>query len=155
MDAVSGFFDRVFVWNRSMFGRFLFLEDLVIAPIPVEHQLEKNDAKRQEIERLEQKLDHPPSRLTTPRPPQNNRKFSIATPGACYRGPKPQKCPKWLGEGAKGVLDLGSKGLPRVSCTTKTLFCTGATLFCTSARGHWRSGPKRPFAPSPNHFGHF
>ena len=27
----------------------------------------------------------------------------LATPRACYRGPKPQKCPKWLGEGAKGV----------------------------------------------------
>ena len=27
----------------------------------------------------------------------------------CYRGPKPQKCPKWLGEGAKGLLDPGSK----------------------------------------------
>ena len=28
---------------------------------------------------------------------------------------KPQK---WLGEGAKGVLNPGSKGLPRVFCTT-------------------------------------
>ena len=33
----------------------------------------------------------------------------LATPSACYRGPKPQKCPKWLGEGAKGLLDPGSK----------------------------------------------
>ena len=70
-------------------------------------------------------------------------------------GPKPQKCPKWLGEGAKGVLDPGSKGLPRVFCTTKTLFCTGATLFCTNARGLWRPCPKGPFAPSPNHFWEF
>ena len=23
---------------------------------------------------------------------------------ACYRGPSPQNCPKWLGEGTKGVL---------------------------------------------------
>ena len=39
----------------------------------------------------------------------------LASPkSACYRGPKPQKRPKWLGEGAKGVLDPGSKGLPRV-----------------------------------------
>ena len=66
----------------------------------------------------------------------------VATPGACYRGPKPQKCPKWLGEGAKGVSDPGSKGLPRVFCSTETLFCTGATLFCTSARGLWRPGPE-------------
>ena len=49
----------------------------------------------------------------------------IATPSACYRGPKPQKRPKWLLEGAKVVLDPGSKGLPRVFCTTKTLLCTG------------------------------
>ena len=28
----------------------------------------------------------------------------FATPAACYRGPKPQNCPKCLGEGAKGVL---------------------------------------------------
>ena len=77
---------------------------------------------------------------------------STATPSACYRGPKPQKCPKWLGEGAKGVLDPRSKGLPRVFCTTKTLFCTGATLFRTSARGLWRPWPKGPFALFPNHF---
>ena len=30
--------------------------------------------------------------------------LKIATPSACYRGPKPQKCPKWLGEGTKGKL---------------------------------------------------
>ena len=59
---------------------------------------------------------------------------------------------KWLGEGAKGVLDPGGKGLPRVFCTTQTLFCTGATLFCTSARRLWRPGSKTPFAPSPNDF---
>ena len=28
----------------------------------------------------------------------------IETRSACYRGPKPQICPKCLGEGAKGVL---------------------------------------------------
>ena len=72
-----------------------------------------------------------------------------------YRGPKPQKCPKWLEEGAKGVLDPGSKGLPRVLCITKTLLCTGATLFCASARGLWRPWPKRPVAPSPNHLSTF
>ena len=59
---------------------------------------------------------------------------------------------KWLGEGANGVLDPWSKGLPRVFCTTQTRFCTGATLSCTSARGIWRPWSKTPFAPSPNHF---
>ena len=80
---------------------------------------------------------------------------SVATQRFCYRGPKPQKGPKWLAQGAKRVLGPGSKGLPRVFCTTETLFCTGATLFCTSARGLWHPWPKRPCAPSPNHFGHF
>ena len=54
---------------------------------------------------------------------------------------------KWLGEGAKGVLDPGSKGLPRVFCTTQTLFCTGATLFCTSARRLGTLGPKHLLHP--------
>ena len=95
---------------------------------------------------------HPRSRIRAHKPLHDLplRRTTLATPSACYRGPKPQKCPRWLGEGAKGVLDPRSKGLPRVFCTTKTLFCTGATLFRTSARGLWRPWPKRPFAPSPN-----
>ena len=32
---------------------------------------------------------------------------TVATPSACYRGPKAKKCPKWLGEGAKGLLGQG------------------------------------------------
>ena len=31
----------------------------------------------------------------------------LVTQRFCYRGPKPQKCPKWLGEGAKGLLGQG------------------------------------------------
>ena len=50
------------------------------------------------------------------------------------------------------LLGPGSKGLPRVFCTTQTLFCTGATPFRTSARGLLLAGSQRPFAPSPNHF---
>ena len=38
----------------------------------------------------------------------------FATPSACYRGAKPQKCPKWLGEGAKGP--FGPRE-PKSSCT--------------------------------------
>ena len=70
--------------------------------------------------------------------------------------PKRDSLQKWLGEGAKGLFDSfgpsWSKGLPRVFCTTQTLFCTGATPFRTSARGLLLAGSKRPFAPSPNHF---
>ena len=59
--------------------------------------------------------------------------------------PEKGKFPKWLGEGAKGLLDPGSNGLPRV-------FCTGATPFCTGASGFLLAGSERPVAPSPNHF---
>ena len=67
----------------------------------------------------------------------------------------PHNCPKWLREGAEGVLASWRKGLPRLSCTTTTLFGTNATLFCTSATGLWSPYTKTPFAPSPNHFGQF
>ena len=75
------------------------------------------------------------------------------TRSACYRGPKPQKCPKWSGEGAKGVLTSWRDSLPRAS-TSATLICTSATS-CTSATGLWSTCTKTPFAPSPNYFGHF
>ena len=79
----------------------------------------------------------------------------IATRSSCYRGPKPQNSPKWSGESAKGVLANCRKGLPRVSCTSATLFCTSASLFCTSLTGFWSTYAKTPFAPSPSHFGNF
>ena len=37
----------------------------------------------------------------------SRRHFRLATQRFCYRGPKPQKCPKCLGEGAKGLLGQG------------------------------------------------
>ena len=46
-----------------------------------------------------------------------------------------------------------SNGLPRVSCTSATLFCTNATLSCTNATGFWSTYTNRPCAPSPNHLG--
>ena len=74
---------------------------------------------------------------------------SLATPSACYSGPKPQNSQKREREGAKGVLSPGSKGLPRVFCTASLHWCNS---LCISARGLWRPWPKRAFAPSPNHF---
>ena len=65
--------------------------------------------------------------------------------GNCPKRENPQK---WLEEGAKNLLDAGSKSHPRVFCTTQTLFCTGATPFRTSARGLLLAGSKRPFVPS-------
>ena len=50
------------------------------------------------------------------------------------------------------LLGPGSKGLPRIFCTTQTLFCTSAAPFRSSARGLLLVGSKRPFAPSPNNF---
>ena len=77
-------------------------------------------------------------------------------PKVLRQGPETSKVPKVVRRGCKRCFGpRGSKCLPRVFCTTKTLFCTGATLFRTSARGCWRPWSKRPFAPSPNHFGHF
>ena len=52
----------------------------------------------------------------------------------------------------EGLLDPGSQGLPRVSCTFRILVCTGATPFCTSARGFSLTESKRPSAPSPERF---
>ena len=70
-------------------------------------------------------------------------------------GPIQANRPKWLGEGAKGLLGQGSKSLKKGICTTKTLFCTGATQHFTGAKGIWPDCTQRPFAPSPNHFGRF
>ena len=63
-----------------------------------------------------------------------------------------QKC---LGEGAKGPLDPGSKGLRKVFCTTQNWFCTGAKWGCTGAKGFVLPESKRPFAPSPKDFWEF
>ena len=49
--------------------------------------------------------------------------------------PEQLKSPKVVREGAKGLFDPGSKGLPRVFCTTQNLLCAGATPFHTNARG--------------------
>ena len=63
---------------------------------------------------------------------------------------------KWLGEGAKGVLDPGSKGLQRVFCTTQTLFCTGATLFFAPVQEDFGTlGPKHLLHPLLAPFGKF
>ena len=109
--------------------------------------------------------------MAKPKGPQHtkrNAEFSqsctqgLATRSACYRGPKLQNSPKWLGEGAKGVLANCRKGLPRASCTSATLFCTSATLFCTSLTGFLSTYTKTPlltcfhasFCPFPPLFGH-
>ena len=55
----------------------------------------------------------------------------LATPSACYTGPKPLSCRKWLGEGAKGVLTSRKNGLPRVSCTSATLLRSTYTKHLT------------------------
>ena len=48
------------------------------------------------------------------------------------KGKIPQKC---LGEGAKGLLDPGSKGLRKAFCTGATPFCTGAKAVLGGAKG--------------------
>ena len=77
----------------------------------------------------------------------------IATPSACYRAPKPQKCPKWLGEGAKCLLDSGSKG-PLV-LVQKRVAPQGLSAFLKHAFREVTSGfckgtvPGAPPRPSP------
>ena len=49
-------------------------------------------------------------------------------------------------------MDPGSKGLPRVFCTTQTLF---TTPFCTSTRGLWRPWSETLLHPLVTTFGKF
>ena len=72
---------------------------------------------------------------------------SFATPSACYRGPKPQKCPKWLGEGAKGLLDPGSKVLLHW-CKRELHRCKTGFRWCKRRLGDlWSLGPKHLLHP--------
>ena len=48
--------------------------------------------------------------------------------------PKRENSQKCLGEGAKGLLDPGSKGLRKVFCTTQNPFCTGAKAVLGGAK---------------------
>ena len=62
---------------------------------------------------------------------------------------------KWLGEGAKGLLGQGRQSpLPlvqkRVAPVQNRVLVVQKTLGRPLLRGS-----KTPFAPSPNHFGHF
>ena len=70
---------------------------------------------------------------------------SFATRSACYRGRKPQSCPKWLGEGAKGVLVYVDKSLLRW-CKRGWYQCkrllgdlspAGQNTFCTPLLTTW------------------
>ena len=67
-------------------------------------------------------------------------------------GPKKEISQKWLGEGAKGVLDPGNKGLlalvqKRVAPVQNRVWVVQKTLGRPLL-----PGSKTPFAPSPNHF---
>ena len=79
----------------------------------------------------------------------------IATLSVCYRGPKPPRCPKWLVEGAKGLLDPGRQSplalvQKRVAPVQNRVWVVQKTLGRPLL-----SGSKTPFAPSLNNFGHF
>ena len=57
------------------------------------------------------------------------------------KGPKPQNCPKWLGEGAQGVLVYVDQTLAALALVQETHGRPNLQLAKTS------------FAPYPNHFG--
>ena len=79
----------------------------------------------------------------------------LVTQRFCYRGPKPQKFPKWLGEGAKCLLGQGRQ---RPLALVQKKSCTCAKQGFGGAKDSWETfAPwvQNTFAPSPNHFGHF
>ena len=61
-------------------------------------------------------------------------------------------CFKWLGEGAKGILDPRHKGLPRVSCAMGNPVLHRCKPRLHQCKRLLLPRFKRPFAPSPNHF---
>ena len=67
-------------------------------------------------------------------------------------GPKPQKCPKWLGEGAKGVLTHVHQ--KPVAVVQERVALVQNRIALVGDRPPVQLG-KTPFAPSPIHFGHF
>ena len=80
-------------------------------------------------------------------PPPPFKPACVATPSACYRGPKPQTCPKWLGEGAKGLLDSGSKVLLHW-CKRELHRCKTGFRWCKRLLGDLCSlGPKHLLHP--------
>ena len=79
----------------------------------------------------------------------------LAIPGACYRGPKPQKCPKSLGEGAKGLLGPWRQSLLALVQKRVAPVQNGVWVVQKTLGRPLLLGSKTPFAPSPNHFGHF
>ena len=73
----------------------------------------------------------------------------------CYGGPKPQKSPRWLGEGAKGLLGQGRQS-PLALVQKRVAPVQNRALVVQKTLGRpLLPGSKTPFAPSPNHFGHF
>ena len=70
------------------------------------------------------------------------RELNLESHGPGKSARKAKFFQKWLGEGAKGLWDSGTEGLPRVFCTTQDLCCIGATPFRTSAGGLLLIGSK-------------
>ena len=60
---------------------------------------------------------------------------------------------KWLGEGARGLLDSRRKGLPRVSCTMCNPALHRCSPGCTGARGFRSLGSKDLLHPPLTTFG--
>ena len=71
------------------------------------------------------------------------------------RGPKPQKCPKWLGQGAKGVLDPRSKGLPESFAPPKPCFAPVQLSFAPVQEVCGALGPKDLLHPVLTTFRNF
>ena len=80
---------------------------------------------------------------------------------SCWQRPQTSNCPKWSGEGAKGVWATWRKGLPRVSCTSlvhriaafafKALLPKRGLVFAVNGASAPPPHP-RPLAPAPPPF---
>ena len=133
------------------FTKGWFSSRMVLADVPPERKLERGYIPmfpRNET-RTRVHSPKPPHPLKALRALPNTR---IANHAGWERGSTIGNSRQWLREGAKGLLDPGSR-LPRVSCSFRSLFCTAASPFCTIARGFSLLGTKDLFHPLLTTFG--
>ena len=81
--------------------------------------------------------------------------INFATPSACYRGPKPQKCPTWLGEGAKGGWTQGAKVSQESSAPPKPCFAPVQPFFAPVHQAFGPHTPKHLLHPLLTTFGNY
>ena len=80
----------------------------------------------------------------------------VATPSACYSGPKPPNSQKWLGEGAKGVFEPREQRSPEsLLHHPKPCFAPVQLSFAPMQEAFGALGPKDLLHPLLTTFGNF